>query len=202
MQLRNIQAKALNKEWHHGIVSNSSTIKRERSGAKTKNFAVWPPEQANTEDLAHNNVSVLSPFSHVQLSATPWAVARQTPLSIGLSKQEYWSGEPSSPGELIDTGTKSVSLISPALAGRFLTTITISVQFSCSVMSDSLQPHEPQHTRPPCPSPTPRVRPNPCPLSRWCHPVISSSVIPFPSCPQSLPGSGSFPMSHFFASGG
>ena len=94
MQLRNIQAKALNKEWHHGIVSNSSTIKRERSGAKTKNFAVWPPEQANTEDLAHNNVSVLSPFSHVQLSATPWAVARQAPLSIGLPRQEYWTGLP------------------------------------------------------------------------------------------------------------
>ena len=57
-----------------------------------------------------------------------------------------------------------------------------SVQFSRSVMSDSLQPHEPQHARPPCPSPTPRVHPNPCPLSRWCHPTISSSVVPF-SCP-------------------
>ena len=118
-----------------------------------------------------------------------------------IIKQEYWSGEPSSPGELTDTGTKSVSLISPALAGRFLTTITISVQFSCSVMSDSL-PHEPQHTRPPRPSPTPGVHLNSCPLSRWCHPVISSSVVPFSSCPQSFPGSGSFPMSHFFASGG
>ena len=119
-----------------------------------------------------------------------------------IIKQEYWSGEPSSPGELTDTGTKSVSLISPALAGRFLTTITISVQFSCSVMSDSLRPHEPQHTRPPRPSPTPGVHLNSCPLSRWCHPVISSSVVPFSSCPQSFPGSGSFPMSHFFASGG
>ena len=61
-----------------------------------------------------------------------------------------------------------------------------SVQFSSSFMSDSLQPHEPQHTRPPCPSPTPRVHPNPWPLCRWCHPTISSSVIPFSSCPQSL----------------
>ena len=76
------------------------------------------------------------------------------------------------------------------------------VQFSCSVMSDSLQPHELQHTRPPCPSPTPRVYQNSCALSRWCHPAISSSVIPFSSCPQSLPASGSFPMSQLFAWGG
>ena len=77
-----------------------------------------------------------------------------------------------------------------------------SVQFSLSVISDSLQPHEPQHTRPPCPSPTPRVYLNLCPLSQWCHPTISSSVIPFSSCPQSFPASGSFPMSHLFTSGG
>ena len=76
-----------------------------------------------------------------------------------------------------------------------------SVQFSRSVVSDSLRPHEPQHVRPPCPSPTPRVHPNPCPLSRWWHPAISSSVIPFSSCSQSLPASGSFQMSHLFASG-
>ena len=67
-----------------------------------------------------------------------------------------------------------------------------SVQFSRSVVSNSLQPHESQHARPPCPSPTPGVYSNPCPLSRWCHPAISSSVIPFSSCPQSLPASGSF----------
>ena len=73
-----------------------------------------------------------------------------------------------------------------------------SVQFSCSVMSDSLQPHESQHARPPCPSPTPRVYSNSRPLSRWCHPAISSSVVPFSSCPQSLPASGSFPMSQTF----
>ena len=68
-------------------------------------------------------------------------------------------------------------------------------------MSDSLQPHESQHVRPPCPSPTPRVHPNPCPSSRWCHPAISSSGIPFSSCPQSFPALGSFPMSQLFASG-
>ena len=77
-----------------------------------------------------------------------------------------------------------------------------TVQFSHSVMSDSLRPHEPQHTRPPCPSPTPRVHPNPCPSTQWCHPAISSSVVPFSSCPQSFPASGSFPMSQLFASGG
>ena len=77
-----------------------------------------------------------------------------------------------------------------------------SVQFSCSVVSDSLQPHDPQYTRPPCPSPTPRVHPNPCPLSQWCHPAISSSVVPFSSCPQSPPASGSFQMSQLLTSGG
>ena len=77
-----------------------------------------------------------------------------------------------------------------------------SVHFSHSVVSNSLRPHESQHTRPPCPSPTPRVHPNPCPSSRWCHPMISSSVVPFSSCLQSFPASGSFPVSQFFASGG
>ena len=76
-----------------------------------------------------------------------------------------------------------------------------SVQFSCSVVSDSLQPHESQHARPPCPSPTPGVHSNSCPLSRWCHPAISSSVVPFSSCLQSLPASESFPMSQLFAWG-
>ena len=77
-----------------------------------------------------------------------------------------------------------------------------SVQFNCSVVSDSLQPHELQHARPPCPSPTPRVHSNSCPLSQWCHPAISTSVVPFSSCSQSLPASGSFPMSQLFTWGG
>ena len=77
-----------------------------------------------------------------------------------------------------------------------------SVQFSHSVVSDSLRPHELQQARPPCPSPTPGVHSNSCPLSRWCHPAISSSVVPFSSCPQSLPTSESFPMSQLFAWGG
>ena len=77
-----------------------------------------------------------------------------------------------------------------------------SVQFSRSVMSNSLRPHELQHARPPCPSPTPGVHPNSCPLSRWCHPAIASSVVPFSSCPQTLPASESFPMSQLFTWGG
>ena len=76
------------------------------------------------------------------------------------------------------------------------------VQFSHSVVSDFLWSHEPQHTRPLCPSPTPRAYSNWCPLSRWCHPTISSSVVPFSSCLLSCPASGSFPVSQFFASGG
>ena len=78
----------------------------------------------------------------------------------------------------------------------------LSVQFSHSVVSNSLRPHGLQHTKPPCPSPTPGVYSNSCPLSRWCYTTISSSVIPFSSCLQSFPASGSFPMSQFFVSGG
>ena len=78
----------------------------------------------------------------------------------------------------------------------------VLVQFTRSVMSDSLWPHELQHARPRCPSPTPGVHPNPCPYSRWCHPTISSSVVPFSSCPQSFPASENFPMSWLFTSGG
>ena len=78
----------------------------------------------------------------------------------------------------------------------------LSVQFSHSVLSDSLQPHGLQHTRPLCPSPTPGVNSDSCPLSQWWHPAFSFSVIPFSSCPQSFPASGSFPLSQLFASGG
>ena len=87
---------------------------------------------------------------------------------------------------------------------NFLCTVILSpsVQFGHSVMSNSLQPHKLQHTRPPCPSPNPGVHPNPCPLSQWCHPTISSSVFPFSSCPQSSPTTGSFQMSQFFTSSG
>ena len=88
------------------------------------------------------------------------------------------------------------------ITGLLATDIGGSVQFSRSVVSDSLRPHESQHARPPCPSPTPRVHPNSCPLSWWCHPAISSSVVPFSSCLQSLPASEYFPMSQLFTWGG
>ena len=83
-----------------------------------------------------------------------------------------------------------------------LSWINYSVQFSCSVMSDSLWPHGLQHARLPCPSPFPRACPNSRPLSQWCHPTISSPVTRFSSCPQSFPASGSLQMSQFFTSGG
>ena len=84
----------------------------------------------------------------------------------------------------------------------YLIVVLISVQFSCSVMSNSLWPHGLQHARPPCPSPTSRDYSNSCPLSWWCHPTISSSIVPFSSCLQSFTASGSFPMSQLFTSGG
>ena len=85
---------------------------------------------------------------------------------------------------------------------KMLNFIFSSVQFSHAVVSDSLWPHELQHARPPCPSPTPGVHSNSCPLSRWCHSAISSSVVPFSSCPQSLPASECFPVSQLFSWGG
>ena len=94
------------------------------------------------------------------------------------------------------------SLKNLSLINKFFSFTFSSVQFSRSVVSDSLWPHEPQHARPPCPSPTPKVHSDSCPLSQWCHPAISSSVVPFSSCPQSFPASGSFQMSQFFTSGG
>ena len=91
----------------------------------------------------------------------------------------------------------------PSLQGSVNTAdMRNSFQFSHSVVSNSLWPYKPQHARPPCPSPTPRVHPNPWPSSWWCHPTISSSAIPFSSCPQSFPASGSFPKSQLFVSGG
>ena len=85
---------------------------------------------------------------------------------------------------------------------RWVGPLFSSVQFSCSVMSDSLQPHGLQHARPPCSSPTPEVCSNSCPSSWWCHPTISSFIFPFSSCLQSFPASGYFLVSQFFASGG
>ena len=110
---------------------------------------------------------------------------------MGFSRQEYWSGLPCRPlGDLPDQGIEPTSLVAPTL-------------FSCSVVSNSLWPTDcSTPTRFPCPLPTPAACSNSCPLSRWCYPIISSSVIPFSSCFQSFPAPGSFPMSQFFTSGG
>ena len=115
------------------------------------------------------------------------------PKWMGLEYISYGSSEISA----------SLSIQPPVVVDSSIKHFQFSaVQFSRSVMSDSLWPHESQHARPPCPSPTSGVYPNSCASSRWCHPAISSSVIPFSSCPQSLPASESFPMSPLFASGG
>ena len=95
-----------------------------------------------------------------------------------------------------------VSLVKAMVFPVFMYGCEWKWKWSRSFVSDSLQPHEPQHARPPCPSPAPGCYPNSCPLSRWCHPSISCSVVPFSSCLQSLPKSGSFQMSQFFTSGG
>ena len=109
---------------------------------------------------------------------------------MGFSRQEYWSGVPL-PSPFIYTVKLNFSMI------IFL------IQFSPVAQScPTLQPHEPKHARPPCPSPTPGVYPNSCPLSQWYHPAISSSVVPFSSCLQSFSTSRSFQMSQLFTSGG
>ena len=164
---------------------------------------------------------MLSLFSLVQLFASLWIRAHQAPLSTGFSRQEYWSGLSCHPaGHLPDPGFEPKSFISPVLAGGFFFFFFFlqimqpgklksnyiinyqSVQFSRSVVSDFLWHHESQHGRPPCPSPTPGVYPNPYPSSWWCHPAISSSVIPSSSCPKSFLALGSFTMSQLFTWGG
>ena len=107
-----------------------------------------------------------------------------------------WVAISSSRGSSRPRDQTCVSCIGRRVLYHWATSVQFSsVQFSCSVVSDSLRLHEQQHARPPHPSLTPGVHPNPCPLSRWCHPTISSSVVPFSSCPQSFPASRSFQMS-------
>ena len=131
---------------------------------------------------------------------TPWTGAHQAPPSMAFSRQEYWSRLPLPSPSYSHRGTFDLTEYAEAFK-HHLHPIS-SVQFSRSVVSDSLWSHELQHTRPPCPSPTPGVHSNSRPSSQWCHPAISSSVVPFSSCPQSLPASESFPMSKLFAWGG
>ena len=154
----------------------------------------------------------LSRSSCVWLFVTLWTVAHQAPLSVGFSRQECWSGLPCLPwGDLPNLGIEPHLPVSPALQAYYLSLappgkpIThdqfSSVQFSHSVVSNSLWPHGLQHAGLPCPLPTAGAYSNSCPLSRWCHPTISSSVIPFSFCLQSFPATGSFQMSQFFTSG-
>ena len=134
-------------------------------------------------------------FSGVLLFVTLWTVAHQASLSTRFSRQEYQSGLPfPPPGHLLDPGIEPTSLAPPALASKFFTPAPPrksysarfrSDQISHSVVSDSLRPHESQHARPPCPSPTPGVQSDSRSSSQQCHPAISSSVVPFSSCPQS-----------------
>ena len=132
------------------------------------------------------------------------ACISQVPLFMGFPKKEYWSGLPfPSPGDLPEARIKPAS---PALAGGFFTIeppgeSISSVQLLSRVYLDWAS-YGLQHARLPCQSPTPGAYSNSCPWSQWCHPTISSSVIPLSSCPQSFPASGSFQMSQFFSSGG
>ena len=142
---------------------------------------------------------------------------------MGFFRQEYWSGVGS--GDLINPGIEPECLMSPSLTARFFTTSTTWEAWlydmkvvesadanhrykgragteSVAQVSDFLPPYKPQHARLPCPSPAPGVHPNSCPLSQWCHLALSSSVVPFSSCLQSSPTSGSFQMSQLFALGG
>ena len=147
--------------------------------------------------------SMLSP---IWLFANPWTVTCQSPSSVEFSKQEHWSGcHFLLQGIFLSQGLNLNLLhwMADSLPLHHLGSPwnISSVQFNHSVMSDSLQPHGLQHTRPPCASPTPGVYSNLRPLSQWCHPTISSPVVPFCSRLQSFPASESFQMSQFFSSG-
>ena len=131
---------------------------------------------------------MLSQLSRVQLFVRPWTIALWAPLSMRFSRQEYWCELQYPPlGDLPDQGSNQclLRLLHSLMLRSPGNLQVVSVQFSRSVVCDSLDPLELQHTRPPCPSPAPRVYSNTCPSSQWCHPAISSSVIPFSSCPQS-----------------
>ena len=177
----------------------------------------------------HTHISVqfssVQSLSRVRLFATPWTAALQASLSITNSRvypdscplSRWCHPTISSPvipfssclqsfpasgsfpmGWLFASSDQSIYI----QYSRCFFNLLDTVQFSHSVVSNSLRPHESQHSRPPCPSPTPGVHPNSCPSSRWCHLAISSLVVPFSSCPQSLPASESFPVSQLFAWGG
>ena len=132
-----------------------------------------------------------------------WVRALNTRTSILIRKKRFGQSQICRTKTTILRQKQTWSDVSEKQGTRITSYQKLSlVQFSCSVVSDSLQPHESQHARPPCPSPTPGVYSNSCPSSWWCHPAISSSVVPFSSCPQLLPVSGPFPMNQLFSWGG
>jgi len=163
-----------------------------------------PPHCSPGSSAGKECLQCMRPWFDSWVRKIPWRRDRlPTPVFLGFpggSAGKESSHNVGDPGLIPGLGNpleKEKATHSSILAWRIPWT-TVSVQFSCSVVSDSLRPHEPQHARPPCPSPTPGVHPNPCPSSRWCYPTISSSVVPFSSCPQSFPASGSFQMSQLF----
>ena len=141
---------------------------------------------------------------------SPWIEEPDGLQFVGSHRSRTWLKRLSTQAHLLDRKTflkvfnyscRSLQILLP-IECDFCFYLVSSVQFSRSVVSNSLRPHQSQHARPPCPSPTSGVHSDSCPSSQWCHPAISSSVVPFSSCPQSLPASESFPMSQLFAWGG
>ena len=162
---------------------------------------------ARQASLSSANSQRLSKLIHwVGDAIQPSHPLSSPPLVLNLSKHQglfKWVSSSHQVAKVLEWGAIAFS----GLSHRVRQVMKIknahsSVHFSCSDVSDSLWLCEPQHTRPPCPSPTPGVHPNPCSLCRWSHPIVSSSVVPFSSCLQSFPASGSFQMSQLLASGG
>ena len=153
-------------------------------------------QSAGQENLLEENTAT---HSTILARRIPWIEEPGRPCSIGLQSVRH-DTHLAHIDEFCYTCSFTVKIGQEKARRKWK--LLQSVQFSHSVASDSLRPHELQHARPPCPSPTPGVYSNSCPSSWWCHPAISSSVIPFSSCPQSLPASGSFPMSQLFSWGG
>ena len=173
--------------------------------------STWIPLKLNSLDIQAPWLPCLQPGDESRFGEWPhcrrekkgmWLDSRWTRQNYSPEPSQDWApeGRRGSPGGI--QGSQGRMPRQGFLSDSSEQRQDSSVQFSHSVMSDPLQTHELQHVRPPCPSPTPGVYPNSCPLSWWCHPTISSSVIPFSSCPQSFPASGSFQMSQLFASGG
>ena len=161
---------------------------------------LWPQEWSARDPGGNKGVATLSkgaPLSRCRAAGSLWGGGRyllweHSPVAEALPSLQILAHLPMFLPACWTTATSAYSHLNK----------NSLVQFGCSVVSDSLRPHEPQHARPPCPSPNPGVYPNPCPLSRWCHPTISSSVVPFSSCPQSFPASGFFSNESALPTGG